>query len=86
MQLDNPARLVQQYRPLNPEVEEEVKKLLKTPEVQMYFCKHIISVMVENGVDFDNNTQKDGPIFIKGLNRGVLLFIESMNSELYEGE
>ena len=49
--------------------------------MQQYFLQVTLKLLMENGVDLDNNISRD-PALIKGLNRGVLLFInELMNPE-----
>ena len=49
--------------------------------MQQYFIQVTLKLLMENGVDLDNNLNKD-PALIKGLNRGVLLFInEVLNPE-----
>ena len=49
--------------------------------MQQYFFQITLKLLIENGVDLENNISRD-PSLIKGLNSGVLLFInELMNPE-----
>jgi hypothetical protein len=56
---------------------EQLNNILQSPHVQQYFIQIAIKLLMENGVDLDNNIDIN-PHAIKGLNRGVLLFINEL--------
>ena len=74
---------MEQYNPslLTSEVKEQLHSLLAAPHMQQYFLQITLRLLMENGVDLENNISRD-PALIKGLNRGVLLFINELLGEV----
>jgi hypothetical protein len=59
---------------------EQIHQVLSAEHVKQYLFQISIQLLMENGVDEINNLKVD-PALIKGLNRGVLLFVNELIGE-----
>ncbi len=72
-----PQIMVESYHPMPEEMRAQVEQLLRSPQVQQYLIQKAIQLLLENGVDLDNNGNTSSRM-LKGLNRGVLLFLNEL--------
>ena len=81
-----PDQLVHLNRPLNlpQEAREQVQQIIASPQMLQYLMEHTISIMLANGVALnDSSITVD---FMRGINRGTLLLLNSLIDHLPDEE